>query len=165
MMSWIASIYERCLSKTLTWSDLQPSAQGSSIFGKYLNMHLKFTVYGHKQARMVTHFCNAVPLVWGSLRLGPIKTETLDATQSHPLRRMHFSQYQTSPSVVGHAQHFSYPTELKAINRKVIIKLCVLCTHKENTVHLYRQPKDFTPISGRLMKTHHGIQMSKFSYG
>ena len=128
-------------------------------------MHLKFTVYGHKQAHMVTHFCNAVPLVWGSLRLGPIKTETLDATQSHPLRRMHFSQYQTSPSVVGHAQHFSYPTELKAINRKVIIKLCVLCTHKENTVHLYRQPKDLTPISGRLMKTHHGIQMSKFSYG
>ena len=38
--------------------------------------HLKFTVYGRKQARtyicMLTHFRNAVPLVWGSLRLAPI---------------------------------------------------------------------------------------------
>ena len=70
-------------------------------FGKYLNAHLKFTeygrkqastyvntlphcspasvglaqarpnyVYGHKQAN--THVRNAVPLVWGSLGLGPI---------------------------------------------------------------------------------------------
>ena len=40
---------------------------------KYLNMHLKFTVYGHKQARTLqTHFRNSVPLVWGSLSLTPI---------------------------------------------------------------------------------------------
>ena len=49
------------------------SARGRSIFGKYLNAHLKFMVYGRKQARTLTHFRNAVPLVWGSLRLAPIK--------------------------------------------------------------------------------------------
>ena len=44
--------------------------------GKYLNVHLKFTVYGRKQAwsvgRIHTHLHNAVPLVWGSLRLAPL---------------------------------------------------------------------------------------------
>ena len=34
--------------------------------------HLKFTVYGRKHIRMLTHFRNAVPLVWGSLRLAPM---------------------------------------------------------------------------------------------
>ena len=34
--------------------------------------HLKFTVYGHKQANIHTHMCNAVPIVWCSLRLVPI---------------------------------------------------------------------------------------------
>ena len=34
--------------------------------------HLKFTVYGRKQASIHTHFRNAVMLVWGSLRLAPI---------------------------------------------------------------------------------------------
>ena len=29
-------------------------------------------VYGHKQINRHTHVCNAVPLVWGSLRLAPI---------------------------------------------------------------------------------------------
>ena len=29
-------------------------------------------IYGLKQARMLTQFRNAVPLVWGSLRLTPI---------------------------------------------------------------------------------------------
>ena len=31
------------------------SARGRSIFGKFLNAHLKFTVYGHKHGRIVTH--------------------------------------------------------------------------------------------------------------
>ena len=35
--------------------------------------HLKFTVYGRKQANIHTHVRNAVPLVWGSLRLAPIR--------------------------------------------------------------------------------------------
>ena len=39
-------------------------------------MYLKFTVYGHKQAcTLQTHFRNAVPLVWGLLRLAPINTD------------------------------------------------------------------------------------------
>ena len=37
---------------------LQPSARGRSIFGKYLNAHLKFTVYGRKQASM---YVNTLP--------------------------------------------------------------------------------------------------------
>ena len=41
-------------------------------FGRYLNAHLKFTVYGRKHRYIHTHFRNAVPLVWGSLRLAPI---------------------------------------------------------------------------------------------
>ena len=48
------------------------SGRGHSIFGKYLNVHLKFTVYGRKHGRIHTHVRNAVPLVWGSLRLAPI---------------------------------------------------------------------------------------------
>ena len=86
-MSWIASVYECRSCTTLTWSNLNLaciicmvgsrgyllSARGHSIFGKYLNAHLKFTVYGHKQTcTLQTHFRNAVPLVWGSLRLVPI---------------------------------------------------------------------------------------------
>ena len=39
-------------------------------------MHLKFTVHGRKHGRSYiyihTHLRNAVPLVWGSLRLAPI---------------------------------------------------------------------------------------------
>ena len=35
--------------------------------------HLKFTVYGRKQASIHTHVRNTVTLVWGSLRLAPIK--------------------------------------------------------------------------------------------
>ena len=47
-----------------------------SVFVKYLNA--LDLVYGHKHARaskqanIHTHFCNAVLLVWGSLRLTPI---------------------------------------------------------------------------------------------
>ena len=53
------------------------SARGHSYLkGKYLNVHLKFTVYGRKQAwsvgRIHTHLHNAVLLVWGSLRLAPL---------------------------------------------------------------------------------------------
>ena len=48
------------------------SLRGRSTFGKYFNAYLKFTVYGRKQERMLPHFRNAVPLVWGSLRLAPI---------------------------------------------------------------------------------------------
>ena len=50
------------------------SAWARSIFRKYLNAHLKFTIYGHKQARSVicTHLRNAVPLMWGSLTLSLI---------------------------------------------------------------------------------------------
>ena len=56
------------------------SAQGRSIFGKYLNAHLKFTVYDRKQtSTLQTHFHNAVPLVWGSLRLAPITNLTRNA--------------------------------------------------------------------------------------
>ena len=43
---------------------------------KFKRAHLKFTVYGRKeaskQANIHTHVRNAVPLVWGSLRLAPI---------------------------------------------------------------------------------------------
>ena len=41
---------------------------------KYKCTHLNFTVYGHKQTSIdiYTNVCNAVSLVWGSLRLGPI---------------------------------------------------------------------------------------------
>ena len=47
------------------------SARGHSIFGKYL---CTFKIYGiWPQANRHTHAsCNAVPLVWGSLRLAPI---------------------------------------------------------------------------------------------
>ena len=51
----------------------------SSIFVilKFKCAHLKFTVYGHKQASKLasiyTHVCNAVTLLWGSLRLTPIR--------------------------------------------------------------------------------------------
>ena len=31
-------------------------------------------VYGRKQACTLTHICNAVPLVWGLLRLASIRT-------------------------------------------------------------------------------------------
>ena len=41
-------------------------------FWKILNAHLEFTVYGCKHVRY-KHFCNAVLLVWGLLRLAPIK--------------------------------------------------------------------------------------------
>ena len=37
---------------------LPPSARGRSIFGKYLNTHLKFMVYGHKQA---STYVNTIP--------------------------------------------------------------------------------------------------------
>ena len=36
------------------------SARGHSIFGKYLNVHLKFTVHGHKHGTwsvVYTHIC------------------------------------------------------------------------------------------------------------
>ena len=39
---------------------------------KFNRAHLKFTVYGLKQTCMLTHFRNAVPPVWGSLRLTQI---------------------------------------------------------------------------------------------
>ena len=40
---------------------------------KFNHTHLKFTVYGtSKQANIHMHVRNAVPLVWGSLRLAPI---------------------------------------------------------------------------------------------
>ena len=47
------------------------SARGHSVFGKYL---CAFKIYGiWPQANRHTHAsCNAVPLVWGSLRLAPI---------------------------------------------------------------------------------------------
>ena len=52
--------------------------------------HLKFTVYGRKQAStyvyMLTHFRNAVPLVWGSLRLAP-NTDTVGTTSNCPYYR------------------------------------------------------------------------------
>ena len=41
-----------------------PSTRGRS--------NLKFMVYGHKQTDLHKYLCNAVPLVWGLLRLGPI---------------------------------------------------------------------------------------------
>ena len=53
----------------------------SSIFVilKFKRAHLKFSVYGRKQTDrqtdrqtyIHTHVCNAVTLVWGSLRLAP----------------------------------------------------------------------------------------------
>ena len=55
----------------------------SSLFVilKFNHAHLKSTVYGRKQAskqaNIHTHVRNAVPLVWGSLRLAPIKTENI----------------------------------------------------------------------------------------
>ena len=60
------------------------SAQGRSIFGKYLNAHLKFTVYGRKHGRIHTHLDNAVPLVWGSLRLAPTKFLTSESSRLVP---------------------------------------------------------------------------------
>ena len=57
----------------------RPAECMSSIFVilKFTRTHLKFTVYSHnqasKQANMHTHMRNAVPLVWGSLRLAPIR--------------------------------------------------------------------------------------------
>ena len=81
----------------------RPSARGCSIFGKYLNAHLKFTVYGRRQARTLTHFRNAVPLVWGSVtggarsgspqssesgyaRLSPTRTLCSTCIKPHPIR-------------------------------------------------------------------------------
>ena len=40
---------------------------------KFICAHLKFTVYGRKQASIHTHVRNAVTLVWGSLRLAPTR--------------------------------------------------------------------------------------------
>ena len=43
-------------------------------FLEYLNAHLEFMVYGRSTVGHIhTHLCNAVPLVWGSLRFAPIK--------------------------------------------------------------------------------------------
>ena len=48
----------------------------NSVFTEVRNKLLQFTVYGRKQASkqasIHTHVRNAVPLVWGSLRLTPI---------------------------------------------------------------------------------------------
>ena len=69
---------QRCTLAVVAQHCYLLSARGRSIFRKYLNAHLKFTVYGHKQAHTYvntlpqTHFRNAVPLVWGSFRLAPI---------------------------------------------------------------------------------------------
>ena len=71
------AVAQHCHAMPFTcMSSTKCTIRGRSIFGKYLNAHLKFTVYGRKQARLVvyTHLRNAVPLVWGSLRLAPIKT-------------------------------------------------------------------------------------------
>ena len=52
---------------------LGPSYPRTFNFRKYFNAHLKFTVYGRKHtSTLQTRFRNAVPLVWGSLRLAPI---------------------------------------------------------------------------------------------
>ena len=64
-------------SKVLCVFELEPSgiayasAQGRSIFKKYLTAHLKFTVYGHNHSRIHTFVpCSPPPpLVWGSPRL------------------------------------------------------------------------------------------------
>ena len=58
------------------------SACMSSVFVilKFNHAHLKFTVYGHKQANIHTHVRNAVPLVWGSLRLAPINCYLYNTT-------------------------------------------------------------------------------------
>ena len=48
-------------------------------FSGNIYAHLKFTVYGRKH----THTsCNAVPLVWGLLRLAPINTIDTDTTDT-----------------------------------------------------------------------------------
>ena len=50
------------------------SAWGRSIFGKYLNAHLKFTVYGRKQARLYTHtFAQCSPASVGLAQARPNK--------------------------------------------------------------------------------------------
>ena len=64
------------------------SAWAHLIFGKYLNAHLKFTIYGRKQAWPVvlhTHLRNAVPLVWGSLRLAPTTSPNIKLKQRYIL--------------------------------------------------------------------------------
>ena len=47
----------------------------SLIAGWVWDCYLKFRVYGRKQANIHTHMCNAVMLVWGSLRLAPINKQ------------------------------------------------------------------------------------------
>ena len=62
-----------------------PSAHGRSIFRKIFKH--AFKIYGiWPQARTLTHFCNAVPLVWGSLRLAPMSRELKrNETNSHTM--------------------------------------------------------------------------------
>ena len=67
-----------CQCCTLAVAQHCPSPTYTHAFRKYLNAHLKFTVYGCKQtSTLQTHFRNAVPLVWGSLRLTPSTVLTI----------------------------------------------------------------------------------------
>ena len=63
---WTLAVAQHCTSPTIQ------STHGLSIFGKYLNANLKFALYGCTHVCIQTHLHNAVPLVWGSLRLAPI---------------------------------------------------------------------------------------------
>ena len=67
-------------------SDSSPSPtidlrQRFSLCEIFKHAHLKFTVYGRKQASkqasIHTHVHNAVTLMWGSLMLAPIKAKLL----------------------------------------------------------------------------------------
>ena len=49
------AVAQHCHAMLFTYWGYLLSARGRSIFGKYLNTHLKFTVYGRKHGRSYTH--------------------------------------------------------------------------------------------------------------
>ena len=68
-------------------SDSSPSPTIDPRFSPceiFKHAHLKFTVYGHKQASIHTHVRNAVTLVWGSLRLASIISELGRPSSKYP---------------------------------------------------------------------------------
>ena len=88
------------------WGYLQVHARGCSIFGKYLNAHLNLRYMAASIGTYIhTHFCNAVPLVWGSLRLAPINLHSGFHTPKYHTRTQ-LSAYNVGilypPTVVTH---------------------------------------------------------------
>ena len=79
-----------------------PNARGHSIFGKYLNTHFKFMVYGRKHTSMLpTHFRNTVLLVWSLLRLAPIIQSVVTQLHGRQQSLIHYQVYNTDDHTIN----------------------------------------------------------------